>query len=72
MLIVCNEHSRGIPVVRLTFSSSVNCLTTSMAFLYASAHSPSPLPHGLGYLGGEIWSDWAPATASGLGEMASA
>jgi hypothetical protein len=42
------------PVVRLTFSSRVNCLTTSLAFSYAFAQSPSPLPQGLGYLGGDV------------------
>lgn len=65
------SHGRDTPVVRLTFSSNVNCLTTSMAFLYASAQSPAPLPQGLGYLGGDVWSDCAPAAAFGLGEMAS-
>ena len=64
-------NAGSIPVVRLTFSSKVNCLTTSMAFLYAASQSPAPLPQGLGYLGGEVWSDWAPATALGLGETPS-
>jgi hypothetical protein len=41
------------PVVKLTFSSSVNWLTNSRAFAYASAHSSEPDAHGEGYLGGE-------------------
>jgi predicted small secreted protein len=55
-LYIDSQHGNKIsPVVKFTFSSKVNCSTTLMAFLYASAQSPDPEPQGLGYPGGEIW-----------------
>lgn len=43
------SDSHPVPVVRLTFSTSVRPDTNSRAFLYASSHpSGPPLPHGDG------------------------
>ena len=51
-----------------TFSSRVSCLTRLTARSYATPQSPSPLAHGLGYFGGDLWFDCAPAMVFGLGE----
>lgn len=48
------------PVVRLTFSARVNCLTKSCARAYASAQVAKPWVHGDGYFAGEVWLNLAP------------
>ena len=50
------EATYPTPVVRLTFSRSVSCLTNISALLYASAHSFDGDSQGDGYLGDEVGS----------------